>query len=130
MAIGAGATVVEKHLTLGRLMKLEDHESALNVEEFFEFTETIRSCMLALGFAVDVEDFEMSESESDYRIKIRRHVVANKDLEMGQKISDKDVVLKRTSSLNPINGITNVYGKVLTESVKKNMPIEAKVIKN
>ncbi len=57
MAMGAGATVLEKHLTLGKIMKLEDHESALNPDEFLEFTQTIRACSQALGAAIDCEDF-------------------------------------------------------------------------
>jgi N,N'-diacetyllegionaminate synthase len=125
LAVGAGAKVLEKHLTLSKLLKLEDYESALNPDEFLEFTELMHHCESANSLPNNAEQFDMSESENDYRKKIRRHVVANKDLEAGQKISDNEVVLKRTSSLNPINQITNVYGKVLAESVKKNMAIES-----
>lgn len=123
MAIGAGATVIEKHLTLGRLMKLEDHESALNVEEFFEFTETIRSCILALGFAADVEDFEMSESERSYRKMIRRHVVASRNLEVGDKVLPTDLILKRTSADQAITDLSLVYQKVVKQAVKINCPV-------
>ena len=33
-ALGAGASVFEKHLTLAKALKLEDHEAALNPDEF------------------------------------------------------------------------------------------------
>ena len=33
MAIGFGAVILEKHLTLAKSMKMEDHESALNPDE-------------------------------------------------------------------------------------------------
>ena len=46
IAIGAGSTVIEKHLTLGKVMKLEDHESALNPDEFSNFTKTIKLLFL------------------------------------------------------------------------------------
>jgi N,N'-diacetyllegionaminate synthase len=128
MAIGAGATVVEKHLTLGRHMKLEDHESALNVEEFFEFAETIRGCMLALGFAADVEDFEMSESERGYRKMIRRHVVASRNLEVGDKISPSDLILKRTSADQAITDLSLVYHKTVKQAVSMNFPVLPKDI--
>ena len=63
MALGAGAKVLEKHLTLGRIMKIEDHESALNPDEFLEFSQTMRGCIAALGNASDTEDFGMTEFE-------------------------------------------------------------------
>ncbi len=128
MAIGAGATVVEKHLTLGRLMKLEDHESALNVEEFFEFTQTIRGCMEALGFAADVEDFEMSDSERGYRKMIRRHVVASRNLEVGEKISTADLILKRTSADQAITDLALVYQKIVKQPISMNLPVLIKDI--
>lgn len=123
VAIGAGATVLEKHLTLGRLMRLEDYESALNVEEFFEFTETMRSCMQALGFATDVENFHMSESECDYRKMIRRHVVASKNLKVGHAISPSDLVLKRTSAEHPITDLSLAYKRIVKQSININSPI-------
>ncbi len=123
MAVGTGARVLEKHLTLGKIMKLEDHESALNPDEFLEFTQTIRGCFMALGVAKDSEDFNMSESEREYRKMIRRHVVASTDLEIGAVISPEDLVLKRTSSEQPITDLTFVYQKILKNQVKKNNPI-------
>lgn len=128
MAIGAGATVVEKHLTLGRHMKLEDHESALNIEEFFEFTEIIRGCMLALGFAADVEDFEMSESERSYRKMIRRHVVASRNLKVGDKILPSDLILKRTSADQAITDLSLVYQKTVKQAISFNFPVLPKDI--
>lgn len=128
MAIGAGAKVVEKHLTLSRLMKLEDHESALNVEEFLEFTETVRGCMLAFGFAADVENFDMSESECAYRKMIRRHVVASRNLEIGEEISPSDLILKRTSAGQAITDLSLVYQKTVKQAVSINSPILPKDI--
>jgi len=123
LAIGAGATVIEKHLTLGRLMKLEDYESALNTEEFFEFTEIIRSSMLALGFASDVEDFDMSESERGYRQMIRRHVVASRNLEVGDEMLPSDLILKRTSADNAITDLSLAYQKTVKQAVNMNSPV-------
>jgi len=122
-AIGAGATTLEKHLTLGRVMKLEDHESALNPDEFLEFTQTMRGCYSAIGVSSLVEDFGMSIGEQQYRKKIRRHVVASRNLEIGTVIGPNDLVLKRTSADQPLTDISTIYKKSLKKPVTENLPI-------
>jgi len=123
VAVGAGARVIEKHLTLGKVMKLEDHESALNPDEFLEFTKIIHSCFDAYGALEYCENFAMSESECEYRKAIRRHVVAIRDLQIGEVVSPFDLVLKRTSAEHPIEDLSFVYGKVIKRHVMKNDPI-------
>jgi N,N'-diacetyllegionaminate synthase len=123
-AIGNGATVIEKHLTLGREMKMEDHESALNPDEFHEFVTIIRASATALGMAKLSDDFLMSEQEMGYRKMIRRHVVTARPLENGQILKAEDVVLKRTALEDPITDITFVYNKKVNRSICLNMPIE------
>lgn len=123
MAIGAGAIVLEKHMTLGKIMKLEDHESALNPDEFLEFTQTIRGCSQALGVAIDCNDFGMSASEQGYRKTIRRHVVASRDLEAGVVVSPSDLTLKRTSAEQVIMDLPLVYQKKISRAVQKNAPL-------
>ncbi|NHQ59253.1 NeuB family protein [Chlorobium sp. BLA1] len=122
-AVGAGAKVIEKHMTLGKVMELEDHESALNPDEFAEFTRTIRDCFEALGREEDIEDFGMAEAEQAYRKMIRRHVVASRDLNQGATIVPADLVLKRTSSEQVVTDLTSVYQKTLNRDICINSPI-------
>ena len=128
-AVGAGATIIEKHLTLGKIMKMEDHESALNPDEFLDFTKTIRDCFLALGNTVFSDDFGMSNSEKSYRKMIRRHVTSSKDLKKGTVLSSEDLVLKRTASENLIYDISLVYDKILTVDLEKNKAINHNILK-
>ena len=123
LAMGIGATTLEKHLTLGKSMKLEDHESALNPDEFLEFTQAVRNCEKAIGNFVEVENFGMSQSEEDYRKMIRRHVVANRNLLVGESIGSADLVLKRTSSDRAITDLQVMYQKILRRTVDRNSPI-------
>lgn len=123
VAIGAGATVVEKHLTLGQVMKLEDHESALNPDEFAEFCKVIRGCADAFGAVSRVEDFGMSDAEKAYRKMIRRHVVAVRDLPIGTRLSPADLVLKRASAEQVITDLELTYGKALKRAIKANAPL-------
>ncbi len=122
-AVGAGAEVIEKHLTLAQVMELEDFESALNPDEFVEFSETVRNCAAAFGQASESSDFGMSESEQGYRKMIRRHVVAARDLAKESDILPSDLSLKRTSSETVITDLGSVYQKRLKQSVKANTPI-------
>jgi len=122
-AVAAGATVIEKHLTLGRIMQLEDYESALNPDEFSEFCATIRSAFEALGVVANRDDFGMSDAEYRYREMIRRHVIAKHDLVEGTVISPTDVELKRTSTAAPITDIGSVYGKTISKIVPAGTPI-------
>ena len=124
-ALGAGATVIEKHLTLGRNMKLEDHESALNPDEFQEFTSTLRGCAEALGTAEESDDWGMADAEANYRARIRRHVVASRDLRGGARLTPDDLTLKRTSSAMALTDPGQAYQKTLRRDLRKDAAILA-----
>jgi N,N'-diacetyllegionaminate synthase len=112
-AIGAGACVLEKHLTLGQIMKLEDHESALNPDEFAEFVSITRSCAAAIASADDREDFGMSEAEQAYRRAIRRHVVTARAIPADHALAPEDLTLRRTAAANPLLDLADAYGRRL-----------------
>lgn len=122
-AIGCGAKILEKHLTLGCCMKLEDHEAAMNPDQFKVFVESIRDIELAHGSSNLTNDFGMSAKEKQYRENIRRHVVTAKELTMGQKIKTTDVLLKRTSSSTAYMDLNFVYGKEPNCKLNENSPI-------
>ena len=122
-AVGAGATVIEKHLTLGRGMKLEDHESALNPDEFLEFTQAVRGCAVAMGTVTDADDFGMSAAEQGYRAMIRRHVVAARELPAGTTLTPADLVLKRTSVAEAVTDLRVAYGVTLLRPLAQDSPL-------
>ena len=127
-AIGAGARVLEKHLTLGQIMKLEDHESALNPDEFAEFCRVVRECAIAFGESKDCTHFGMHDAEQGYRKMIRRHVVVRHDLAAGTRLKPTDLTLKRSSAEDVLTDLTFAYGKTLKRDLKKNTPIGPKDI--
>jgi N,N'-diacetyllegionaminate synthase len=122
-AVGAGATVIEKHLTLGCVMKLEDHESALNPDEFLEFAQAVRGCALGMGNVTEADDFGMSAAEEGYRAQIRRHVVAATDLAAGTTLTPEALVLKRTSASGAVMDLTVAYGVMLQRPLAKDAPL-------
>jgi N,N'-diacetyllegionaminate synthase len=122
-AVGQGAMVLEKHLTLGCCMELEDHESAMNPDQFKIFVDCIRDVEIAHGESSPDDNFGMSESEEQYRKNIRRHVIAAKELKVGDVIKASDVALKRSSLSSAYTDIQFVYGKTLNKVIDKNAPL-------
>lgn len=123
-AIGAGVTVVEKHITLGRGMRLEDHEAALNPDEFGCFVNAVREAQAAIGTVSEDDDFGMSQEEKDYRLAVRRHVVAARDLSPGEVIEPKDLALKRSSNSSGITSLDEVAGRRLRRAKRQDEPFE------
>jgi N,N'-diacetyllegionaminate synthase len=117
MSIGAGATLLEKHITLNRVLQMEDHESALNPDEFAKYSKQIHVVSDALGVSSDTDDFAMNSDEVTYRNSIRRHVVAASHISKGQKITPFDLQLKRTSADDPITDLSYVYGKTALNDI-------------
>lgn len=123
MAIGAGATLLEKHMTLNRVLEMEDFESALNPDEFSVYCNRLREASKAIGNSHQNGNYGMSVEETGYRNAIRRHVVAAHNISMGQTLSPFDVALKRTSSIAPITDLEIVYGKTVAADIKVDAPI-------
>lgn len=123
VAIGAGAKVIEKHLTLSQVMKMEDHESALNPDEFRVFGEVIRYCAEALGTCTDEDGFGMADSELDYRRNIRRHVVSGVAMKQGTVVAAANLVLKRTSAVDALTDLSVAYDRTLVRDIEVNAPL-------
>ena len=113
VAVGAGATVIEKHLALDRSAQKEDFVSALNPDEFRTMVEWIRLVEQGLGS----DDFDLAQAESEYRRAARKRVVALRALKAGATISDTDVALKRTPDSGGAARLDQVVGRSLREAV-------------
>ena len=122
LAMGMGISVIEKHLTLDRSLKIEDFVSGLAPDQFKKFVKLIRKYEPALGS----KSFELSELENEYRNKAAKSVVALKDLKKGQVLSPTDAALKRTGTTGggvPIRLLSDALNRELKVNVKKDHPI-------
>lgn len=126
-AIGAGAEIIEKHLTLGKIMKIEDYESALNPDEFHEFVNKVKSSYSAYGGHNNPEI--LSNSEENYRNFARKDIVASVDLKENTIITKNHIELKRTGNTEAIKLLNDVIGKKLTVSLKKDQAFTKKILK-
>lgn len=101
-AVGAGATVLEKHLTTALVMREEDHEAALNPDDFSGYAANMRRAYAALGEVKEGLDFGMSDGELAYREQMKKHVVAARDLPAGTVLEAADLALKRSEAAEPV----------------------------
>lgn len=129
-SIGLGASVIEKHLTLGRSLEIEDYESALNPDEFKEMAVILRKVYSSIG-KINYLDFDskMSISEKEYKNDVKKHLVSTKNIKAGSIISHKDYKYLRTSSKECILDVKDVFNKEIKKDIKLNEPFTNKHFK-
>jgi sialic acid synthase SpsE len=117
LAIGAGACVIEKHITLDRAEKGTDYQAALQPAEFKEFVKLIRTAETAMGSNM-VQP--LTESDIEYRNFQKKSIVAIRNFKKGDTVSRKDVAFMRSkiTGLPPI-AFTEIEGKVVSRAICK-----------
>lgn len=96
-AVAMGATVIEKHFTLGRTLPGPDHIASLEPHELKAMADAIHNIELAMGSSVK----KVSSSERK-NIKIaRKSIVASRNIKRGEILSESNLTIKR-----PGNGIS------------------------
>lgn len=121
LAVGAGATVLEKHITRSLVLRDEDYESALNPDDFAVYCANMRLAFSAMGAA---HVAQMSPSERAYREKMKKHVVAARALEAGAVAGEASLGLKRTSATGDVlRDIRAAAGRTLRRRIERDAPI-------
>ena len=96
-----GVTFIEKHYTFDKtLPDSADHWLSLDEKELTQLVSDLRILEKALGSPIK----EKKECETKTHQFARRSVVANKDIEAGQIITNDDITCKR-----PGTGLAPVY---------------------
>ncbi len=124
MAIGAGVSYIEKHLTTNRVFKLEDYHSALNPDEYKQF---VKDCNNLIKIHGD-DSFSLSKSEKKYRKLTRRMPVAKVNLKKNTFIKKHSIELKRSSRSSDLKRIDSLIGKKIKKKIFKNQVISKKDI--
>lgn len=95
LAYSLGADVIEKHINIDRKFKKNDYYSSLNINELEEFIEFMHSNSQALGES----NYKISKSEIKYNIFSKKYLVAKYDIEIGEKINNKNTSFKRVNKI-------------------------------
>lgn len=122
-AVGMGASVIEKHITLSRALKMEDYESALSPDDLVEFVTRIRGLDRAMG---DYSD-SLNDAEQTYRKETRKQLVAAVPIERGKVIGEQDVALRRVDSNNASLDVDDVVGEAADRDYSVNDIIASEV---
>jgi sialic acid synthase SpsE len=115
LAIGLGAVLLEKHITLDRSAKGIDYQAALEPDEFKKYVANMRRGKEAMGSS---KELEFTESDLKYRKFQKKSIVAAQNMLAGQAISRQDVLFLR----NEVPGIppivfSELEGKKLTTDI-------------
>lgn len=120
IAVGMGACVIEKHITLDKNMEGGDHRASLEPHEFKALVEKIRAVKTALGNGIK----RCMLSEENVRNVARKSIVAIHNINKGEVIKKSHLAIKR-----PGTGIMPKYIDTLIGSRARNCIAKDQLIK-
>jgi len=119
-----GATIIEKHFTLDRTLKGNDHYHAMTPDDVRTFRENTERLFLTTGS----KQKKPIPAESDSRKYARRSLVAARDITKGEKISQEDLSSKRPGIGISPTMLDIVVGRRTREDIVKDEILEWKQI--
>ncbi|GAB2537813.1 N-acetylneuraminate synthase family protein [Brachybacterium huguangmaarense] len=90
-AVARGARIIEKHVTVDKTLEGNDHKVSLLPEELATMIRQIRDVEEALGSS---GPREISTGELMNRVNLAKSLVATRDLQVGDVVSEADVAVK------------------------------------
>ena len=122
LAVGMGATYIEKHITFNRAKKKVDYYSSIEPKKFKQFVNIIRE----LEKAFILKDSYFSKSEKNYSKITSKNWVAKKDIKEGQKIELSSLILKRVNTQKNFNvDVETILNKRAKKFIKKDHKINS-----
>jgi len=120
-AVGLGASLFEKHLTLDRAQDGPDHHFALEPIDMATYVSNIRNTFAGLH---DNQFKEPSDRELNNRSLYLKSIIVRNNLLAGHKLTKDDVYLARPGTgLNP-GQLKKVIGQVLVRNVIADSPLQ------
>ena len=119
-AVARGAKVIEKHITLDRAMEGNDHKVSLLPEEFRAMVEGIRAVEEALGTGAVRQ---VSQGERMNRSTLAKSLIAGRDIEPGEVITDDMIAVKSPGRGLQPNRRHELVGKVAQRALAQGSPL-------
>jgi N,N'-diacetyllegionaminate synthase len=115
IAVAMGACVLERHLTLDRSADGPDHRASSNPEEFTQYVQAIRAAESALGDGVK----RPAPEEVRNLTKMRRSIVAAREIGTGRKLIEEDLTCKRPGTGIPPRDWEKILGRQVRQRISK-----------
>jgi N,N'-diacetyllegionaminate synthase len=107
LAVAAGASILEKHLTYDCSATGPDHSASLDPEGFAEYVRLVRLAGQMRGIAGK----RVLEAERDVRTVSRQSLVAARDLPAGHRIAAQDLKVQRPGTGIPASAWPSIIGQ-------------------
>jgi len=115
-AVALGAVAFEKHFTLSRDLPGIDQQASMEPQELKELVGLLREARAALGSSIKFR----TQEEENTAAALRRSLVAARDLDAGEALSeDKVMIMRPGTGLSP-DYLSRLLGRRLTRPVKAN----------
>lgn len=114
-AIALGARIIEKHFTLDKSMEGNDHKVSLLPGEFSEMVDRVRELEEAIGLPAPRE---VSTGEMMNRVNLAKSLVAARDIEVGEVLSESDLAIKSPGRGLQPNRLNDLVGRSTNRSLR------------
>ena len=121
-AVVLGATLIEKHFTLSKLMYGSDAKNSTEPEEFKHMVDNIRAAELAITSKIDKN--EIVKKLGEMKFVFEKSIVSARELKEGHVISEEDLAYKKPGDGIPAKDYKNVIGKKVIKNIAANEKIE------
>lgn len=114
-AFSLGAKVIEKHFTLDKSLKGNDHYHAMDEEDLKNIKQALEFQKIILG----KDSLEFNQKEQAAKLNARRSVVLVKAKKCGEKINETDIAFKRPGIGISPKEYKDVVGKRVTRELEE-----------
>ena len=125
IAVGMGAEIIEKHITIDRHMKGTDQAGSLGPDGVYRMVRDIRMVEHWLG----KKDLYIEKSVSTSRKKLERSIATRRDMKAGEVIREEDLHMLSPGDGFKWNELNMVVGRQLVNDVLGNEVIYPKDLK-
>ena len=116
VAVGMGAEVIEKHITIDRHMKGTDQKGSLGPDGVNRMVRDIRICERWLG----TKDLYIDKSVAGSKVKLERSIATLHDMKAGDVIKEDDLHMLSPGDGFKWDQLSEVVGKKLLVDIPKN----------
>lgn len=115
-ALGLGAEIIEKHITIDRRMKGTDQAGSLGPDGVYRMVRDIRIAERSMG----IEDLYIEKGVQEAKIKLERSIASCRRIRRGELISEKDIHM-----LSPGDGFKwSDRDKVINHTATSDIPAD------